>query len=354
MKITAVEAWPVHFELEDPYTIAYETISSASNIFLRIVTDSGLVGFGCAAPDEEVTNETEDSVMAALRDTVEPAIRGSDPLRTAMLLERVRQPMAANPSAKAALDMALYDLLGKRAGLPLWTLLGGYRDRIRTSVTIGILPVRETVESATRWVGQGFSCLKIKGGADLEADVERLLEVRRAVGPKIELRFDANQGFTVEETLELLRRAADARLRLIEQPTPKGEPELMAQISRRTSIPVMADESLVSLRDAFRLARRDLVDMVNIKLMKVGGISEALHVNAVSRAAGYEVMVGCMDESGIAIAAGLHFALARPNVVFADLDGHIGLIGDPAAAAVRLRDGYLYPTDKPGLGFDLG
>ena len=350
MKITTVEAWPVEFGLEDPYTIAYETITSAPNVFLRIATDTGPVGFGCAAPDEEVTGETSDSVLAALREIVEPAIRGSDPLRTAMLLERVRQSMAASPSAKAALDMALYDILGKRAGLPVWKLLGGYRERIKTSITIGILPVRETVDEAARWVEQGFSCLKIKGGADLDADVERLLEVRRAVGPKIELRFDANQGFTVEETLELVRRAADARLRLIEQPTPKGEPELMAQISRRTSIPVMADESLMNLRDAFRLARKDLVDMVNIKLMKVGGIAEALHVNAVSRAAGYEVMVGCMDESGLAISAGLHFALARPNVEFADLDGHIGLIGDPASQAVQLKDGFLYPSDEPGIG----
>jgi L-alanine-DL-glutamate epimerase-like enolase superfamily enzyme len=353
MRITAVEAWPVVLDLENPYTIAYETVTSATNVYLRVVTDSGPVGFGCAAPDEEVTGETPGSVLAAVRDTVEPAVRGSDPLRTAMLLERVRQPMAASPSAKAALDMALYDILGKQARLPLWKLLGGYRDRIRTSITIGILPVAETVNEATGWVGRGFSCLKIKGGADLDADVDRLLEVRRAVGPRIELRFDANQGFTVDQTLELVRRAADARLRLIEQPTPRGEPELMAQISRRTSIPVMADESLMDLRDAFRLARKDLVDMVNVKLMKVGGISEALHVNAVSRAAGYEVMVGCMDESALAIAAGLHFALARPNVLFADLDGHIGLIGDPAADAVRLRDGWLHPTGRPGLGFDL-
>ncbi len=354
MKITAVEAWPVSMKLENPYTIAYETITSATNVFLRIATDTGVVGFGCAAPDEEVTNETEDSVMAVMRDTVEPAIRGADPLRTAMLLELVRQPMAASPSAKAALDMALFDILGKRAGLPLWMLLGGFRDRIKTSITIGILPVRETVEEATGWIRQGFSCLKIKGGADVDADVERLLEVRRAVGPEIELRFDANQGFTVEQTVELARRAADARLRLIEQPTRKGEPELMGRIkNRRLSIPVMADESLMNLNDALGLAGADLVDMFNIKLMKVGGIAEALQVNAVACAAGCGVMVGCMDESGLAIAAGLHFALAQPNVTLADLDGHIGLIGDPAAAAVRLQDGYLYPTDKPGLGFDL-
>jgi L-alanine-DL-glutamate epimerase-like enolase superfamily enzyme len=328
-------------------------VTDAQNVFLRIETDTGPVGYGCAAPDLEVTGESAESVSAAIRDVVKPALRGSDPLRTARLMERLGKPLARQPSARAAVDMALYDILGKRAGLPLWKLLGGYRDRIRTSITIGILPLEETVRQARGWFREGFRSLKIKGGADLDADVDRLLAVRTELGPKVGLRFDANQGYTVEETLEFVKRTHQVKLELIEQPTPRNHPEMMGRISSRVPVPVMADESLMNLRDAFRLARHDLVDMVNVKLMKVGGIAEALHINAVSRAAGLEVMVGCMDESALAIAAGLHFALARPNVVYADLDGHIGLCDDPAAGAVLLRDGVLFPTGRPGLGFDL-
>jgi L-alanine-DL-glutamate epimerase-like enolase superfamily enzyme len=350
VKITRVEVWAVRMPLRTPYTIAFQTVNETVNIFCRVETVDGLNGYGCAAPDPDITFEEPAEVERQMKGAGTDTLVGADALRTALLVEQLEVALRGFPSAQAAFDMALHDLLGKKANLPLWKLLGGYRTEIATSITVGIMPLDETVKAASEYVAQGFRCIKLKGGKDADEDAARVVAVRKAVGPAIELRFDANQGFSLEESQRFVRLSESADLELVEQPTPRGQPDLLGRVTASVPVPIMADESLMSLRDAFRLASGNLVDMVNVKLMKTGGIEEALLVNAVARSAGLEVMVGCMDEAALAIAAGLHYALARPNVVYADLDGHLDLLYDPTAGCVLLDQGILRPTEHPGLG----
>lgn len=351
-RIIGLSLKTVRMQLAEPYTIAYERVTEATNVLLRLHIDGGPDGIGCAAPDAAVTGETPASVLQFF-DDVRDAVVGNDPLRASFILEGLRGQLACSPSAMAALDMALYDALGKAAGLPVWKLLGGYRDRIVTSVTIGILPVFATVTKAKQRIEEGFTSLKLKGGVDVDADIATVHAVRKAVGPTVELRFDANQGYTVEEAQHFVAATRAAEVAILEQPTPRGRPKMLATVARSVPIPVMVDEGLLNMHDAYRIARDGLADMVNIKLMKVGGLSEALLINGLARSAELEVMVGCMDEAALSIAAGLHLALARPNCCFADLDGHFGLVGDPTTTAVRLERGVLYPSPAPGFGIDV-
>jgi L-alanine-DL-glutamate epimerase-like enolase superfamily enzyme len=239
--------------------------------------------------------------------------------------------------------------MARQAGVPLYKFLGGYRDSIPTSITIGILPLDETIEKARTFLKEGFRILKLKGGTQVEEDIEKVMKIREVCGPETEIRFDANQGYSVAEALLFIEKTGDAGIELLEQPTDMKNEDLLRQVSQSVPVPVMADESLMTLKDVFRLTSRQATDMINIKLMKVGGITEALHINSVAKAAGVEAMVGCMDESALAISAGLHFALARPNIIYADLDGHLDLLDDPFAGLVGLKEGILYPGDSAGL-----
>lgn len=350
MAIRSLSVALLHMPLSQPYTIAYETVVAAENILVRVQEEGGRTGWGVAAPDPLVTGESLEASARAIDEIIRPHVLGADPGRIARLSVGLERLAVDAPAARAAVEMAVYDLLGRRAGMPLYRLLGGYRTRILTSVTIGILTVQETLAEVDERVRQGFRALKLKGGRDLDEDVERLLRTREVVGPRMRLRFDANQAYTAEQALALVERTRAINLEVIEQPTPRAALRALRTVQRLSPVPVMADESLINLFDAFRLARGRLADLVNIKLMKAGGIQPALSAIAISRSSGMEAMVGCMDESEIGIAAGLAVALARPGVVAADLDGHLDLVGDPAAGLLRLTRGILHPSPAPGLG----
>ncbi|WP_445381286.1 mandelate racemase/muconate lactonizing enzyme family protein [Robiginitalea sp. IMCC43444] len=350
MRIQSLEYDLLELKLAVPYQIAYETISSCENVILRLVTDSGFVGYGCAAPDWEVTGEKARDIMQQIEGPITRLLKGKDPFQQGRYMQAIRNTEGIGTSARAMVDMALYDLLARKAGLPLYKVLGGYRHQIPTSITIGILPLQETLELARKFIGQGFTILKLKGGISPEEDLEKVHKLRETLGNDFAIRFDANQGYTATEAIEFVKKSKGARIDILEQPTPVKHPEAMKEVSLNTFIPIMADESIKSLDDAYHFTRQGMMDMVNIKLQKVGGILEASHINSVAKAGGLEVMIGCMDESALGISAGLHFALSRPNIHFADLDGHLDLLGDPFTALFTIENGIMIPSDHPGLG----
>ncbi len=350
MKIKEIYFKSVKLKLQESYTIAYDTFSSCTNIFLMAETDRGIKGWGCGSPDPGVTGETPEQTIEVLEKYIEPALKNADPFDYTRIMEELKKIIPGNPSALAMTDMLLYDLVSKKAGVPLYKYLGAYRSSMPTSITIGIMPVEETIERAKAYYDSGFRIFKLKGGKSCDEDIEKIARIRFEFGEEIRLRVDANQGYSVDDAIRFVEKTRNHKIELLEQPTPRDNYEALGRVSKKVAIPVMADESIMNLKDVFSLTKNDLTDMINIKLMKSGGISEALRINAVASAAKVEVMVGCMDESEVSISAGLHFALSRPNVIYADLDGHLDLIDDPAKGTLILKNGTLYPNDLPGLG----
>jgi L-alanine-DL-glutamate epimerase-like enolase superfamily enzyme len=337
--------------LTRPYTIAFRRIESVENAIVRLETDSGLVGLGAASPEPKVTGETMEDCRSALqRERIEWLIglEVSDP---GLVLREIERRMPPAPAARAAVDMALYDLAARERGVPLVEMLGRAHDAMPTSITIGIKPLDETLAEAAEYVARGFRILKVKIGLDLEQDLERLARLRESVGPRIAIRADGNQGYSVEETLRFFRGTVALDLEFLEQPLPAAEVEAMRALPEEIREQIAADESLLTEDDARRLASAPRAcGIFNIKLMKCGGIAPARRIAAVAESAGIHLMWGCMDESRISIAATLHAAFSSPATRYLDLDGSLDLARDVVEGGFVLEDGVMRTTDSPGLG----
>jgi L-alanine-DL-glutamate epimerase-like enolase superfamily enzyme len=250
-----------------------------------------------------------------------------------------------------AFDLAFHDLLSLAAGMPLYRILGGYRNRIQTSVTIPIAPVDETVTMACQRANQGFRMLKIKGGLDPDEDVQRVKAVRRAL-PNHVLRLDADGGYSARQALDVARALAKV-LEMLEQPTPAGDLDGLRQVKEISPIPVLADQSLTGPESALRLTADHIVDGLSIKLVTCGGLRNARQIDTIARAGNLATMISCFIEPALLISAGLSLALSSPNVAYGDLDGYLDLTNDPSKAGFQLEEGWLVASDVPGLGYTV-
>jgi L-alanine-DL-glutamate epimerase-like enolase superfamily enzyme len=348
MQITHIEVIPVELDLRLPYRTAHGTeVDHIGAVFIRVETKQGPVAWGCAAVDPVFTGETLDEVTRICRACADRA-RDLNPLNTAFALAVLADVAEDSSSALCAFDIAFHDLLGLAAGLPLHRLLGGYRHRIQTSITLGLAPVIETVELARDRARQGFRILKLKGGLDPREDVRRVQAVHDAL-PDLALRLDADQGYTVEQALDVAR-SLEGKLEMLEQPTTADDLDALRKVTQHSPVPVLADESVGGLPSALEIASRRAAHGLSVKLTTCGGLACARQVDAIARAARMATMVGCVNEPALLIAAGLGFALSSPNVRYADLDGHFDLVGDPTMPGFRFEEGWLVAVDVPGLG----
>ena len=337
MQIKSIEYFRLEMPLTIPYTIAYETVDHATNIILKLTTNTGLTGWGCAAPDAQVTGESPEDVIDNIEKIIIPVLQGQSPYQIAKINHFLKKQLKMASSTLAMVDMALYDIVARKAKLPLYQLLGGYRHSIKTGITIGIIPLEDTLLQAKEFKRKGFSIIKLKGGLNVSDDIEKIIKLREVLGKDFTLRFDANQGYTVKQSLQFIDNTKSAGIEILEQPLNQKKSKKLGKVTNSVETPVMADESIKSLLDAYHLVSNNLINMVNIKLMKVGGVLEAQHINSVAKAAGIEVMAGCLDECELGISAGLHFALSRPNIEYADLDGHLDLLNDPFKNLVEIK-----------------
>jgi L-alanine-DL-glutamate epimerase-like enolase superfamily enzyme len=348
MQITHVEVVPVELKLRQSYQTAYpDPVDRAAAVFIRIETRQGDMAWGCAAFNPAISGETLEEVTRVCQICADRAI-DLNPLNTEFALAELAELTKGTPSVQCAFDIAFYDLLGLAAGMPLHRLLGGFRSRIQTSITIGIASNRETVEQAQERAQQGFRILKLKGGLNPDEDVRRVKAVRDAL-PNLTLRLDADQGYTVQQALDVARALGDS-LEMLEQPTPAADLEALHEVTQHSRVPILADESLMGPPSALEIASRRAAHGLSVKLATCGGLRCARQVDAIARAAHMSTMVGCMHEPALLIAAGLGLALSSPNVRYGDLDGHFDLLDDPTVPGFLFGDGWLISTDVPGLG----
>ncbi|MEN8227030.1 MAG: dipeptide epimerase [Bacteroidota bacterium] len=354
MKITRIKSWSENLELTRPYSIAYQTFDSVENVFVYLETDGGLFGLGSGAPVQSITGESLDDCTTVLTDKLEDLLLGKDIRLIKKHCRTLEKEMHKTPAARAAVDIALFDVFAKYMNLPLVDVLGRAYHSLPTSITIGIKSVSESVDEAVEYVGRGFRILKVKTGKSVEEDIERIVKIRERAGRRIKIRVDANQGYSVAELVEFEQKTRKLNMEFIEQPLKSDHNNGMFEVPERIRKKCMADESLQDTNDALNLAvNPHPFGIYNIKLMKCGGITSALQIAEIANLAKIDLMWGCMDESIISISAALHAALASPATRYLDLDGSLDLARDLVSGGFILKNGSLSVNETPGLGCTL-
>jgi len=352
LKITGVDIYAFDIPLKEPFKISIGTVYAANDVLVMIQTDAGIVGLGEACPFAPITGETQETNLAAAKGLRETVI-GKSPLAIESLVHGFGPFLHSNPSAAAAFDTALYDILGKVASLPLYRLFGGDKPSFGTDITTDLDEPEKMAAKAREFIGRGFDTIKIKVGQGQEIDLRRLEAIRDAIGYERRIRIDANQGWTSPLAIDTLKKMEKFQVQFVEQPVLASDVDGLKAVHASSPIPVMADEAVFLPADALKLIKADACAYFNIKLMKAGGLLNMVKIAHLADAANMLCMVGCMIESRLGLTAAAQVVASNRNIVFADLDGHNSHTIDPVVGGMVFEKGQVTVPELPGIGADV-
>ena len=373
MRITTIETIPIRLPTRRVHQWASLTTSIGVYVIVKIITDDGLVGLGEApvlkdwgGDHMKYYGETPQTTAHVINDILAPALSGKDPREIASIHNVMDRAIKGYPYAKAAIDMALYDLAGKALHAPAYELLGGcYRRRIPVAHSIGLMEIEKAVEEALQVKAEGIKTVKLKGGQAPERDVELVERIRKALGPDIQITVDANQGYaTPKIAVRTIQAMEEYAIQFMEQPV-EGI-DAMAVVAQSVDTPIMADESAWTPQDVLEIVRKKAADIVSLYTTKPGGLFKAKKVAAVAEAAGLQCNVNGSVETGIGNAANLHLAASTGVASLACVvpvstpmgKGKKGIAGiyytdDLITEAFEYVDGEIVVPSKAGLGIEL-
>lgn len=352
MRVKQIEVFAIDLPLIEPFIVSYDTYPSMPSIIVKLTTECGQVGWGESVPDDHVTGETYEGTYAVIKDRLAPAVIGLNPAEFGKLHDVMDGLVKNAPAAKAAIDIACYDVVGKALGVPVYDLIGGrYHEKFPITHVLSIGEPEKMADQAAEKVVEGYKSFKMKVGRDVASDVERIRAVRERVGDAIAIRVDVNQGWVSSaNTLKAIKQLEELSIDWLEQPVLADDIDAMVDIKAQTTVPLMIDEGLCGLRDMREIVAKRAADKVNIKLMKCGGIYRANQLALIAEMAGLDCQVGSMLESSIGSAAGFHVAFSKKCISSVELTGPLKFtreIGD-------LRVSYKIPFIELGAGAGLG
>jgi len=354
MNINKILVNVIKIPLIKPFKTALRSVFELETIVVRVKTRSGIVGYGETAPTFAITGDSTKSILEAIN-LIKKNLLGRSVLDFNELLKIVHNSTEKNFSAKSAIEIALYDIFAQNVKMPLYSMLGGSKKNFKTGITISLNEKNVMVQDSREAVENGYKSLKIKLGSDYKEDIKRIEAISHVISKDISIKLDANQGWSREESVKFLNAIEDKEIliELIEQPVKKDDLEGLKYIKNRTTIPLLADESVFSPKDAIRILEEEAVDFINIKLDKCGGISKAMLIADICKTYGVKCMIGCMLEGSISVGAAVHVASARSDTItMLDLDAPVLCKSLPVIGGVRFDSSDIRLNDGNGLGID--